>query len=216
MSKFRLPLWRRLLKPIVFIACSAPLFALGLRVFEVGGLGLGANPIEAMMDHLGQWGLRLLLLTLIVTPLAVTLRKPWLMKLRRMIGLFAFSYLSLHFLTWLILDKWLETGAILEDIAERPFITVGFAALVMLIPLAVTSTKGWMRRLGKRWHSLHRLIYPAAVLACVHFWWQVKADISEPLVYSVILAALLGWRLWRARAIRHPVSSARAPVRPAR
>jgi len=184
------------------------------RAFELFGSGLGANPIEAMMDHLGQWGLRFLLLTLGITPLAVTLRKPWLMKIRRMIGLFAFTYLSLHFLTWLVLDKWLEPAAIVEDIAERPFITVGFAALLLLLPLAVTSTNGWMRRLGRRWHSLHRLVYPAAVLACIHFWWQVKADLTEPLIYSAILAALLGWRLWRAKKFRGLFSSLRVPAQP--
>ncbi len=214
MNRARLPFRRRALKPLVFAACSVPLLVLAARTFALFGSGLGANPIEAMMDHLGQWGLRLLLLTLAITPLAVTLRKPWLMKIRRMIGLFAFSYLSLHFLTWLVLDKWMEIAAIVEDIAERPFITVGFAALLLLLPLAVTSTDGWMRRLGRRWHSLHRLIYPAAVLACIHFWWQVKADLTEPLIYSAILAALLVWRLWRAKKFRGLFSSLRASAQP--
>jgi sulfoxide reductase heme-binding subunit YedZ len=210
-----LPAWRRLVKPLLFVACAAPLAALLLRAFSVGGLSLGANPIEAIMDQLGQWGLRLLLLTLLVTPLAVTLHKPWILKVRRMVGLFAFGYIALHFLTWLILDKWLEISAIIEDIGKRPFITVGFAAFLMLIPLAVTSTAGWMRRLGRRWHSLHRLIYPAAILGCVHFWWQVKADIREPLLYSVILALLLGWRLRRARQLSRGASlrRGRAPQR---
>jgi methionine sulfoxide reductase heme-binding subunit len=198
----RAPVWRKWVKPVLFLACAAPLLTLLMQAFEVGSLRLGANPIEAIMDSLGQWGLRFLLLTLTVTPLAVTLRKPWILKLRRMIGLFAFTYVALHFLTWLVLDKWFDIPAIIEDIAERPFITVGFAALMLLVPLAVTSTSGWMRRLGRRWHTLHRLIYPIAILACTHFWWQVKADLREPILYSLILALLLGWRYRRARMAR--------------
>jgi sulfoxide reductase heme-binding subunit YedZ len=154
------------------------------------------------MDRLGDWGLRLLLATLCVTPLAVILRKPWLMGVRRMLGLFAFTYLSLHFLNWLVLDQWFDLRAIAADIAKRPYITVGFSAFLLLVPLAVTSTAGWMRRLGRRWHRLHRLVYPAAVLGCVHFWWQVKADWREPAAYAAILAVLLGWRVLRARRRR--------------
>lgn len=193
---------RRFIKPILFIALSLPLAALLLRLFGLGGLSLGANPIEALMDTLGLWGLRILLLTLCISPLASRVRKPWVMGLRRMVGLFAFTYLALHFLVWLVLDKWFDGRAILEDIAERPFITIGAAALLMLLPLAVTSTKAWMRRLGRRWQQLHRLIYPAAVLGVWHFWWQVKADWREPLVYALALALLLGWRIHRARARR--------------
>jgi len=193
---------RRFIKPVLFIALSLPLAALVLRLFGVGGLGLGANPIEALMDTLGIWGLRILLLTLCISPLASRVRKPWVMGLRRMVGLFAFTYLALHFLVWLVLDKWFDGQAILEDIAERPFITIGAAALLMLLPLAVTSTKAWMRRLGRRWQQLHRLIYPAAALGVWHFWWQVKADWREPLLYALALALLLGWRIHRARARR--------------
>jgi sulfoxide reductase heme-binding subunit YedZ len=142
--------------------------------------------------------LRLLLATLCVSPLAVELRKPWIMGTRRMLGLFAFAYLSLHFLNWLVLDQWFDVPAILADIARRPYITVGFSALLMLVPLAVTSTKGWMRRLGRRWQSLHRLIYPAAILGCAHFWWQVRADWREPLAYARSGRAATG-RLRRAR-----------------
>jgi sulfoxide reductase heme-binding subunit YedZ len=187
---------------VLFIALSLPLAALLLRLFGIGGLGLGANPIEALMDTLGLWGLRILLLTLCISPLASLVRKPWVMGLRRMVGLFAFTYLALHFLVWLVLDKWFDGRAILEDIAERPFITIGATALLMLLPLAATSTKAWMRRLGRRWQQLHRLIYPAAVLGVWHFWWQVKADWREPLVYALALALLLGWRIHRARARR--------------
>ncbi len=190
---------RRYAKPLVFVACSVPLAWLLVRAFGLAGTGLGPNPVDEIMDRLGEWGLRLLIATLCISPLAVELRKPWLMGLRRMLGLFAFTYLCLHFLNWLVLDQWFDLRAIGADIAKRPYITVGFSAFLLLAPLAVTSTRGWMRRLGHRWHSLHRLVYPAAILGCAHFWWQVKADWREPLLYASILAVLLGWRLRRAR-----------------
>ncbi len=190
---------RRGLKPMVFVLCALPLAWLLARTFGIAGTGLGPNPIDEIMDRLGEWGLRLLLATLFVSPLAVMLRKPWLMGLRRMLGLYAFTYLLLHFLNWLVLDQWFDLRAIAADIAGRPYITVGFAAFLLLLPLAVTSTAGWMRRLGRRWHRLHRLVYPAAILGCVHFWWQVKADWREPAVYAVVLAVLLAWRVRRAR-----------------
>jgi sulfoxide reductase heme-binding subunit YedZ len=190
---------RRTLKPLLFLLCSLPLAWLLARAFGIAGGGLGANPIDEIMDRLGEWGLRLLLATLCVTPLATILRKPWLMGVRRMLGLFAFTYLCLHFLNWLVLDQWFDLQAIAADIAKRPYITVGFSGLLLLVPLAVTSTAGWMRRLGRRWHKLHRLIYPAAILGCTHFWWQVKADWREPAVYAALLFALLAWRGLRAR-----------------
>ena len=193
----------KLAKPLLFGACLLPLAWLVARAFGIGGLGLGANPITELLHQLGLWALRLLLATLCITPLAVSLRKPKLMRVRRMLGLFAFTYLSLHFLTWLVLDQSLRLSAILADITKRPYIAVGFTALLMLIPLAVTSTQKWMRRLGRRWHRLHQLIYPAAVLGCVHFWWQVKADWREPLVYAVALSTLLAWRWRRARIAQH-------------
>jgi sulfoxide reductase heme-binding subunit YedZ len=199
---------RRALKPVLFVLCALPIAWLLARAFGLGGLGLGANPVDELMDRLGAWGLRLLLATLCVTPLAVTLRKPWLMGLRRMLGLFAFAYLALHFLTWLVLDQWIDLPAIAADVVKRPYITAGFTAFVLLVPLAVTSTRGWMRRLGARWHRLHRLIYPAAVLGCTHFWWQVKADWREPAVYAALLAGLLGWRLLRARRRAVPAPAA--------
>ncbi len=185
-------------KVVVFAAASLPLAMLALRAAGIGA-ALGPNPVETLMDVLGKWGLRLLLVTLAVTPLRVTLGAPLLAGLRRMLGLFAFSYIALHFLLWITLDRWFDAAAVLEDIAKRPFITVGLTALLLLVPLAVTSTAGWMRRLGKRWQRLHRLIYPAAILGCVHYWWQVKADLREPLLYATILLLLLGWRLHRAR-----------------
>jgi sulfoxide reductase heme-binding subunit YedZ len=201
----------RHLKPLLFLLCALPLAGLVLRAFGVAGASLGANPVDELQDEFGEWALRLLLLTLCVTPLAVTLRKPWLVGIRRMLGLFAFTYASLHLLNWLVLDQWFDLRAIAADIAKRPYITVGMAAFLLLVPLAVTSTAGWMRRLGRRWHRLHRLVYPAAILGCVHFWWQVKADWREPLVYATVLALLLGWRVRRARMRR---SSAAATARP--
>ena len=192
-----------LAKLVVFAACCTPLVMLVLRVFGIAGQSLGPNPTEAVMDVLGKWGLRLLLVTLAVTPLRVVFAAPLLLGLRRMLGLFAFTYIALHFTVWLTLDRWLDFAAVLEDVGKRPFITVGLTALLLLIPLAVTSTAGWMRRLGRRWQRLHRLIYPAAILGCVHYWWQVKADLREPLIYATALLVLLGWRVCRARASAH-------------
>ncbi len=189
---------RRYANPLLYLLCSLPLAWLAARAFGFAGAGLGANPVDELQDQLGQWGLRLLLATLCVSPLAVTLRTPWIMGLRRMLGLYAFTYIVLHFANWLVLDRWFDGSAIIADIAKRPYITVGFASLLMLLPLAVTSTNGWMKRLGRRWHRLHRLVYPAAILGCLHFWWQVKADWREPLLYSAVLAMLLAWRLRRA------------------
>lgn len=184
-------------KPIVFALCALPLAWLALRAFAVAGLSLGPNPVEALLHGLGLWALRLLLLTLCVRPAAVLLRQPRLMRLRRMVGLFAFTYVALHFLVWLVLDRGLDWSGILADIAKRPYITVGFAAFVLLVPLAVTSTDRWMRRLGRRWHSLHRLVYVAALLGSLHFLWLVKADWREPALYIAAYVALMTWR-WRA------------------
>ena len=185
-------------KPLWFLLCSLPLLWLALRAFGVSTLSLGPNPVEALLHGLGLWGLRLLLLTLCIRPAAVALRQPRLMRLRRMAGLWAFTYLVLHFLTWLVLDRGLDLDGIAADIVKRPFITVGFAALLLLIPLAVTSTDRWMRRLGRRWHSLHRLVYVAALLGSLHFLWLVKADWREPVAYIAGYTALMFWR-WRKR-----------------
>lgn len=201
---------RRYLKPALFLACALPLAWLLARASGLAGLGLGANPIDELQDRLGEWGLRLLLATLCVTPLAVTLRKPWLMGLRRMLGLYAFTYLVLHFLTWLVLDQWFDLRAIAADIVKRPYITVGFVAFALLVPLAATSTAGWMRRLGRRWHTLHRLVYPAAILGVTHFWWQVKADWREPAIHALVLAVLLAWRIRRRHRQRRTVAPLRA------
>ena len=196
-------------KPVVFLLCSLPLSWLALRAFGVSGLSLGPNPVEALLHGLGLWALRLLLLTLCIRPAAVMLRQPRLMRLRRMVGLWAFTYLVLHFLTWLVLDRGLEFDGVAADIVKRPFITVGFAALLLLIPLAVTSTDRWMRRLGRRWHTLHKLIYVAALLGSLHFLWLVKADWREPALYIGAYVALMAWRRWkRPRAAAQP-----APLR---
>ncbi|MCE3286182.1 MAG: sulfoxide reductase heme-binding subunit YedZ [Steroidobacteraceae bacterium] len=188
-------------KPLTFLLCTLPLAWLTARAFAVAGLSLGPNPVEALIHGLGSWGLRLLLITLCVRPLAVLLRQPRLMRLRRMLGLFAFTYLVLHFLSWFVIDRALDLAGILPDIAKRPYITVGFTALLLLVPLAVTSTDRWMRRLGRRWHTLHRLVYPAALLGCLHFLWLVKADWREPALYLVLFTVLMGWR-WRQRPRR--------------
>jgi sulfoxide reductase heme-binding subunit YedZ len=191
------PLLRRFIKPAVFLLCLAPFLSIVWRVFGIGGSGLGTNPIETIQDTFGQWGLRFLIITLAVTPLRDWFSAPWLIALRRMLGLYAFFYVLMHFLTWLILDRSLYWPDVVEDIAKRPFITIGFLALVLLIPLAATSTNGMMRRLGRRWKTLHRLVYPIALLGIWHYYWQVKADVREPLVYAGIAAVLLGWRIWK-------------------
>ena len=204
---------RRYLKPLLFLLCLLPFLWAAARALQIGGTSLGANPVEALQDSFGQWGLRLLLITLAVTPLRDWFDAPWLVQLRRMLGLFGFFYVLLHFLTWLLLDQGLYWPGILIDIGKRPFITIGFAALLMLLPLAVTSTNGMMRRLGKRWKSLHRLIYLIVPLGVWHYYWQVKADIREPLVYLAIMAVLLGWRLWKRRSARNAAGWTGAPDR---
>lgn len=189
---------RFLWKPLLFLACLIPLLLVIGDLYEVTGT-LGANPIEAIQDRFGRWGLRFILITLTVTPLRQLSGWNWLIRFRRMLGLFAFFYVLMHFLTWLILDQQLLLSAIGEDIFERPFITIGFAAFVILIALAVTSTNGMRRRLGKRWQKLHYGVYVAGVLGVWHYWWQVKLDASDPTIYAVILAVLLGYRLWRRK-----------------
>lgn len=201
---------RRYLKPPLFLLCLLPFIWVAVRAFEIGGASLGANPVEAVQDTFGQWGLRLLVITLAMTPLRDWFNAPWLIQLRRMLGLFGFFYVLLHFLTWLLLDQGLYWPGILVDIGKRPFITIGFAALLMLIPLAVTSTNGMMRRLGKRWKSLHRLVYLIVPLGVWHYYWQVKADVREPLIYLTIVVVLLGWRLWKRMPARNATGWAAA------
>ena len=187
-------------KPLLHRACSLPLVLLILSIAEIGGLRLGPNPQLYIRDVLGEWGLRLLLVTLAITPLRRLIGKPWPLLFRRLLGLWAFAYLALHFVTYFFLDRSLELALIIEDILKRPYITLGMTAFMLMIPLAITSTAGWQRRLGGRWLQLHRLIYPIAVLGCWHFYWLVKKDLREPLVYCGLLAILLVARIWWARA----------------
>jgi methionine sulfoxide reductase heme-binding subunit len=195
-------------KPVLFVLCLLPLAGLARGAFGLGGASLGANPIEELLHALGLWGLRFLVLTLAVTPLRELLKLPWLLAFRRMLGLYAFFYVLLHFLVWLILDRELFWPGVLEDIAKRPFITIGFIALLLLIPLALTSTNGWIRRLGaQRWRKLHRLVYVIAILGVWHFYWLVKSDVREPLLYAGLTTLLLGYRIWKARARRNAVAS---------
>jgi len=182
------PVLRFVAKPVVFVACLLP-FALLFHGALIGDLG--ANPVERVTDVTGEWGLRLLLLTLAVTPLRRLTGWTWLQRFRRMLGLFVFFYISLHFLTWAWLDQELSLARIFEDIAKRPYVTVGFTAWLLLVPLALTSTRGMMRRLGRRWQRLHRLVYVVAALGVLHYLWLVKADLLEPLVYALLLAVLL-------------------------
>jgi sulfoxide reductase heme-binding subunit YedZ len=183
-----------LLKAALFLASLIPLTRLGWYGYSGQ---LGANPIEFITRSLGTWTLAFLLITLSITPLRKLSGWSWLVKLRRMAGLFAFFYALLHFITYIWLDQFFDLSSIYKDVIKRPFITIGFAAFIMLIPLAITSTNAMMKKLGgKRWQMLHRLIYPVAIFGVVHYWWLVKKDITQPLVYAVVLAALLGYRLW--------------------
>ncbi len=182
------------IKSALFLVCLIPAFLLW-RGFELDTLG--ANPIETITRSLGEWTLRFLLITLTVTPLRKYTGWHWLIRLRRMLGLFTFAYGVSHLLTYVWLDQFFDWEAIARDIIKRPFITVGFAALMLMLPLAVTSSNFAIRKLGgRRWQSLHRAIYPIAILGCVHFWWLVKKDVTWPLVYTVITVALLGIRAW--------------------
>jgi sulfoxide reductase heme-binding subunit YedZ len=200
---------RWIIKPILFIVALVPLTFLVYR-----GLNddLGANPIETINRYTGDWVLRFLLITLAVTPLRRLTGWNGLLRYRRMLGLFAFFYACVHFLSWAWLDQYFVLADIVRDVAKRPFITVGFASFLMLIPLALTSTNAMIRRLGaKRWQQLHRLAYLIGIGGVVHFLWLVKSDIREPLVYGAILALLLGFRLWdRARRIPGTVTAGTA------
>jgi sulfoxide reductase heme-binding subunit YedZ len=190
-----------IIKVFVWGACLAPFALLVMRANGIASLSLGANPVEDVLNVCGKTALNLLLLTLCITPLRRSTGINRLIAFRRLLGLFAFFYLVLHFLTYLFLDRGLEWGTIIDDVAERPYITVGFAALLMIIPLAATSTHAMQRRLGRNWGRLHRLVYPIAVLGVVHFWWQVKLDVAEPLLYAVLLTVLLGVRIHHSRQI---------------
>ncbi|MFZ3340172.1 MAG: protein-methionine-sulfoxide reductase heme-binding subunit MsrQ [Terriglobales bacterium] len=193
----------RVLKLILFAAALLPLARLAWKGFHDG---LGANPIEVITHSTGDWTLILILTTLSITPLRRLTRQYWLIGIRRMIGLFAFFYACLHFLTYVWLDKFFDFHEMLKDIAKRPFITVGFSAFVLLIPLALTSTAWSIRRLGGRnWQRLHRLIYATAILGVIHYYWLVKADVRKPLEYGFVLLLLLLYRVvvWATGKRRH-------------
>jgi sulfoxide reductase heme-binding subunit YedZ len=198
--------------PVFFLG----LVPLGMLVWRALTGNLGANPVEFIQHATGDWTLRFLVLTLSITPLRKLLKVPDLIRFRRMLGLFAFFYACLHFLTYLGPDQSFDLAAIWKDVAKRPFITVGFAAFVLLIPLALTSTAGWIRRLGgRRWQMLHRAIYISAICGVIHYYWLVKSAVLRPLTYAAIVVVLLLWRLgdWflrRGRAIAAAAKTQRA------
>jgi sulfoxide reductase heme-binding subunit YedZ len=197
--------WQRLCKPGVFVACLVPLVAL---LWNALNDNLGANPIEAITRQTGTWTLRFLLITLAVTPVRRLTGWNRVIQLRRMLGLFAFFYAALHFVTYVWLDQFFLVQEIMADVMQRPFITVGFLSFILLMPLAVTSTTKMIKRLGgKWWQRLHRLVYSIAIGGIVHYLWLVKADVQRPLLYGTLLALLLGYRLWAAYGPRRQPAS---------
>ena len=180
------------LKPFVFLACLLPLARLGWKAYNSA---LGANPIQVITWSTGTWTLVFLLITLAITPLRKLTKLHWLIQFRRMFGLFAFFYVCLHFTTYIWLDQFFDWHSIVKDVYKRPFITVGFTAFLLMIPLALTSTQRSIRWLGKRWQPLHRLIYAIAILGALHYLWLVKADKRKPLIYGAVLALLLLYRI---------------------
>jgi sulfoxide reductase heme-binding subunit YedZ len=197
----------RYFKPVIFLACLAPLGRLAWKAFH--GM-LGANPIEVITHSTGDWTLTFLLITLSITPLRKLTRQYWLIGLRRMSGLFAFFYGCLHLTTYVWLDKFFNVHEMLADIAKRRFITAGMTAFTLMIPLALTSTKGWIRRLGgPRWQRLHRLIYCSAAAGVIHYIWLVKADLRKPLEYAFVLGLLLSYRVaaWLLARTSSPAAS---------
>jgi len=185
-------LMKSMLKPVVFVLLFAPFIWL---VYALLTNQIGANPIDAVTDFTGEWALRILLLSLAMTPLRMLFKKAWPIRLRRMIGLFAFFYVLTHLATYLVLDQQFDINAIVSDILERPYITAGTVAFLILIPLAITSTNGMMRRLGKRWLTLHRLVYVAATAAVVHYVWLTRGDQLEPIIYLLVLFVLMLFRV---------------------
>lgn len=210
MSQKNLVRWG--LKPLVFLACLWPL---GYLVWGAFTDNLGANPISEIALETGTWTLRFLVITLSMTPFRRVVRWNDAIKFRRMVGLFAFFYGTLHFITYLWLDQFFDFSSIAKDVWKRPFITVGFSGFTAMLPLAITSTAGWIRRLGgKNWQRLHRLVYVAAACGVLHYWWLVKADIQRPLIYGALVGSLLAYRLvvtCRQRAPR-PAVEPRVPA----
>lgn len=201
------------IRAAVFVACLIPLGLLGVNGYNDN---LGANPIEVITHWTGDWTLTFLLITLSVTPLRKITGLPWLIKLRRMLGLFAFFYASLHFMTYIWLDQFFDPGGIVKDVAKRPFITAGFTSFVLLLPLAVTSTGAMIRRLGRNWQRLHRLVYAVSIGGVIHYLWLVKADIFWPVTYGAILTILLATRAvlnYRAKPLRGSERGAESRMR---
>jgi len=195
---------------VVWAVCLAPLAMLG---YQAWANDLGANPISYLTNTLGDWAFRILLASLAMTPLRIVFGWSWPIRLRRLLGLFAFTYAALHFGVWIVLDQFFDWPAMAADIAKRPYITVGMAALVLLIPLAATSTKGMIKRLGGRaWNRLHSLVYAIGVLAALHFFWLAKKARTEPYWYALVLAVLLATRLWEWGRRRLARRHAAAPV----
>jgi sulfoxide reductase heme-binding subunit YedZ len=192
----------RVIKPALFVLCLVPV---GLLAWDAFTHHLGANPVEKLNHRTGIWTLRMLLITLSITPLRRLTGWNVLIRLRRMFGLYTFFYACLHFSTWLVFDHFFDVQEIVKDIVKRPYITVGFSAFVMLIPLAVTSTNNWVRRLGSRWAKLHQLVYVIATLGVLHYLWLVKADVRDPVIYGLMLAVLLAYRAWKKRAALVPM-----------
>ena len=188
------PYFTRVFKPLLFILLLLPALYYAYGIWQDT---LGANPLEAVIRGLGDWALRILLLTLLMSPLRRLVSWAQALRLRRMLGLYAYFYVILHLLGYLWFDQFFDWEEIWFDILERPFITIGMVAVVLLTPLAITSTKGMIRRMGKNWKRLHSLVYLISILAVIHFWWMVKLDITEPAIYSGILAILLAERLYR-------------------
>ena len=203
-------------KAVVHALAVTPAAILAWQIRQdwlTGSGGLGADPVAEIEHRLGTWALRLLLITLAVSPLRQWTGQPQLLRFRRMLGLYAFFYATLHLAAYLVLDLRGYWALVFEEIVKRPYITVGFAAWLLLVPLAVTSTQAAIRRLGRRWGQLHKLVYAIAVLAVLHFWWIVKSDIREPLLYAAILAVLLGWRAMRAWQRRRTAAASPAAAR---
>ena len=202
-------------KAALFLPCLVPLTRLAWGASQAA---LGPNPIEAIQRGLGLWALNFLLITLCVTPLRRYSGWGWLARLRRMLGLYAFFYAALHFTSYLWLDQFFDWDEIARDIVKRPFITVGFAAFALLVPLAATSNRSALRRLGgRRWQALHRAVYPIAILAVIHYWWLVKRDVATPALYAIAVLLLLGLRaLWRERERREQLAGKYAPQQPPR
>jgi methionine sulfoxide reductase heme-binding subunit len=197
-------------KTLVHVLALTPLSILAWQfhqVWQTGSDALGADPVAEIEHRTGLWALRLLMVALAVTPLRQLTGKPVLIRFRRMLGLYAFFYACLHLAAYLSLDLRGYWTQIFEEIVKRPYITVGFSAWLLLLPLAITSTQGWIRRLGRNWGKLHKAVYAVGVLAVLHFWWLVKSDVREPLLYASILAVLLGWRVWKKVSARRTATA---------